>query len=91
MRVEANKGEDKKVRIRIHPDEASHLLRELQDYQSVVGDEGESLVEALEGGGVEPYEYPAHYRMEYRELDPDLPHQHRRDAEEDVDFDHQLS
>lgn len=90
MRVEANNSEEKQVRIRIHPDEASHLLRELQDYASVVGDEAESLAETLEGAGVTPYEYPAHYRMEYRELDPDLPHEHRRETEEDVDFGRQL-
>jgi hypothetical protein len=86
MRVEANQGDNsKQVQIRIHPDEASHLLRELQDYAGAVGDEGESLAEALQEAGVEPYEYPAHYRMEYRELDPSLPHEHRRDSEEEVD------
>lgn len=87
MRVEANRPNEKTVSIRIHPDEASHLLRELQDYAGVVGEEGEALAEALEGAEVQAYQYPEHYRMEYRELDPALPHEHRREAEEEVDFD----
>ena len=89
MRIESSANPNK-IQLRIHPEEAGHLLRELQDYAAVVGEEGQALAEALEGAEVPPYQYPEHYRMEYRELDPSLPHEHRRDAEEDIDFDRQL-
>jgi hypothetical protein len=85
MRMEASNRDTKQVQLRIHPDEASHLLRELQESASLLEDEGESLTEALEGAGVEAYRYPAHFRMVYRELDPALPHQHRRDTAETLD------
>ncbi|HKJ72178.1 MAG TPA: hypothetical protein VKA55_10535 [Gammaproteobacteria bacterium] len=68
------------VQIAVHPEEASFLLAELKDHTQAMEGEADDLMEALEDAGVEPYNFPTNYRMEY----PQHWHRIRRAKPEDV-------
>lgn len=63
MRIEHK--DKQQVQIAVHPEEASLLLSELKSHTSLLEGETDDLIEALEDAGVEPYEFPENYRMEY--------------------------
>ena len=59
------KQEKEQVQIAVHPDEARFLLSDLKSHAELMDGEADELIEALEAAGVEPYDYPANYRLEY--------------------------
>lgn len=63
MRIEHK--DKQQVQIAVHPEEASLLVSELKSHTSLLEGETDDLIEALEDAGVEPFEFPANYRMEY--------------------------
>lgn len=63
MRIDQQ--DKQQVQIAVHPEEASLLLSELKSHSSLMEGEADDLVEALEDAGVEPYDFPEHYRLEY--------------------------
>ena len=63
MRI--HKHDKQQVQIAVHPEEASFLLSELKSHAQALDGEADDLIEALEEAGVEPYQYPKNYRMEY--------------------------
>lgn len=53
------------VQIAVHPEEATLLLSELKSHAKAMEGEADDLIEALEEAGVEPFQYPTNYRLEY--------------------------
>ena len=78
MRI--NHKDKEQVQVAVHPEEASHLLSELKSHAQAMDGEADDLIEALEAAGVEPYEYPENYRLEF----PQKWHRLRRAKPEDV-------
>ncbi|MFA9460836.1 hypothetical protein [Thiohalorhabdus methylotrophus] len=63
MRI-VNQGKEQ-VQIAVHSEEARFLLSDLKSHAGLMEGEADDLIEALEEAGVEPYEYPTNYRLEY--------------------------
>jgi hypothetical protein len=63
MRIE--KQDKQQLEIAIHPEEASFLLTELKEHAELMDGEADDLIEALESAGVEPYQFPENYRLEF--------------------------
>ncbi|KPV40467.1 hypothetical protein AN478_06665 [Thiohalorhabdus denitrificans] len=78
MRI-ANQDREQ-VQIAVHPEEASLLLSELKSHAELMDGEADDLIEALEQAGVQPYDYPQHYRLEF----PQNWHKVRRASPEEV-------
>lgn len=78
MRIQQQ--DKQQVQIAVHPEEASFLLAELKSHAQALDGEADDLIEALEDAGVEPYDYPENYRLEY----PQKYYRIRRAKPEDV-------